>query len=55
MITITIVVGRPHCDALSGVKLNVNEPGTVVVMVAGLQVPVMPLIEVVGNAGGTEF
>jgi len=55
VIMITIVVGSPHCEALFGVKVYVLGPVTVVVMTAGLQVPVIPSIEVFGKAGGVEF
>ena len=48
-------VATPHCDGLSGVKLKVNVPAVVVLMTAGLQVPVIPLFETFGNAGGAEF
>jgi len=55
VMVITIVVGRPHCVGSFGVNVYVVGPVTVVVIVAGPQVPVMPLVEVPGNAGGTEF
>ena len=48
------VVATPHCPA-SGVNVYVVAPSADVVMVAGLQVPVMPLLEVAGNAGATLF
>lgn len=43
-----------HCPA-AGVKVYVEVPVTVVLMVAGLQVPVMPLFDVAGNTGATAF
>ena len=36
-------------------NVNVNVPAVVVLMVAGLQVPVMPFNEVPGSAGAAEF
>ena len=43
-----------HCPA-EGVKVYVVVPGVNVLIVAGLQVPVIPLVEVVGSAGGVLF
>jgi hypothetical protein len=43
-----------HCPA-DGVKVYVVVPAVAVLMVAGLQVPVMPLLEVVGNTGAVLF
>ena len=40
---------------VSGVKIKVNVPATEVLMVSGTHVPVIPLIEVSGNAGGVVF
>ena len=39
----------------AGVKVYVVVPGVAVLIVAGLQIPVMPFAEVVGRAGGVEF
>jgi len=48
-VTVTsIVTAVAHCPA-SGVKVYV--PLTVLLTTAGVQVPVMPLIDVVGNTG----
>ena len=38
-----------------GVKVYVVVPGVAVFIVAGLHVPVMPLLDVVGNAGAILF
>ena len=43
-----------HCPA-AGVNVYVVGPAVAVLMVAGLQVPVIPLLDVVGNAGALEF
>ena len=43
-----------HCPA-EGVKVYVVVPGVNVLIVAGLHVPVIPLVEVVGSAGGVLF
>jgi hypothetical protein len=43
-----------HCPA-SGVKVYVVTPNADVLITAGLQLPVMPSVEVVGNAGATLF
>lgn len=52
--TVTVnVYGTPHCAALLGVKVYV--PLAVLLTVAGLHVPVIPLVDVPGNgliAGG---
>jgi hypothetical protein len=46
--TVTVnVAGVPHCDGLSGVK--VYTPLEVLLTVDGLHVPVMPLVDVLGN------
>ena len=47
---ISIVVVVPHWLA-SGVKVYVVVPNAVVLIVAGLQLPVIRLLEVVGNTG----
>ena len=51
-ITMFIVVVVPHWPA-DGVKVWVVVPTVAVLIVAGLQVPVTPLVDVVGNAGAT--
>ena len=38
-----------------GVNVYVVVPGVAVLIVAGLHVPVIPLVEVVGSAGAVEF
>ena len=48
------VTGWAHCPAL-GVKVVEKLPGTAVLMVAGFQVPLMPLLEVEGSDWGVEF
>ena len=45
---ILIVTGKPHCPA-AGVKVYV--PLAVLLIVAGLHVPVIPFVEVAGNRG----
>ena len=50
----SIVVALPHWPAL-GVNVYVVVPMLVVLMVAGLHVPVMPLFDVVGKAGAAAF
>ena len=50
---ISIVAGVAHRSV--GVKVYVIVPVFAVLIAAGLQVPVKPLIEVVGNAGGVLF
>ena len=52
LITTSIVTVVAHCPA-SGVKVYV--PLAVVLMVAGLHVPVILLFDVVGSDGGVEF
>ena len=52
--TISIVVTAPHCPAF-GVKVYVVVPIADVFITAGLQVPVIPLFDVVGNAGAVAF
>jgi hypothetical protein len=54
-ITTSKVVGIAHCDGSLGVKLNVNVPAAVVLIEAGLHVPVIPLVDVPGNAGAVLF
>jgi hypothetical protein len=41
-----------HCPAF-GVNVYVVVPAVIVLMVAGLHVPVMPLFDVEGNSGAT--
>ena len=43
-----------HCPA-DGVKVYVAVPAVLVLIVAGLHVPVIPLVEVMGSVGGAEF
>jgi hypothetical protein len=43
-----------HCPA-SGVKVYVVVPAVAVLMVAGLHVPVIPLLDVVGRTGAVLF
>ena len=50
VMVISIVVVVPHWLA-SGVKVYVVVPNAVVLIVAGLQLPVIRLLEVVGNTG----
>ena len=52
--TILIVAVVPHCPA-AGVNVYVVVPTVAVFIVAGFHVPVILLLEVVGNAGGVEF
>ena len=54
-IVISIVVGIPHCDGLSGVKVYVVVPALAVLIVEGLHVPVIPLSEVVDKVGAAVF
>ena len=54
VITISIVVVDAPCPAV-GVKVYVVVPMVAVLTVAGLQVPLKLLVEVVGNAGGVAF
>jgi len=49
-----MVTGDPHCPT-DGVNVYVVVPATVVLIDAGLQVPVTPSREVAGNNGATEF
>jgi hypothetical protein len=49
-----IDVGIPHAPEF-GVKVCVVVPITAVLMVAGFQVPVTPLFDVVGNTGAVLF
>ena len=53
-ITISIVNTEAHCPA-SGVNVYVVVPITDVLTVAGLQVPVIPLFDVVAKIGAVEF
>ena len=48
------VVVVAHCP-LPGVNVYTVVPTFVVLIVAGLHVPVIPLLDVVGNAGAPEF
>ena len=54
LITMSIVVTAPHCPVF-GVNVYVVVPIVDVFMTAGVQVPVIPLLEVVGNAGAVAF
>ena len=54
VITISIVTAVAHCPA-SGVNVYVVVPTEAVLIVAGFHVPVMPLVEVEGNAGAVPF
>ncbi len=47
------VTTAAHCPA-DGVNVYVFVPGSEVLIVAGFQVPVMPLVDVAGNAGAVE-
>ena len=53
-VTSIVVVAVAHWPA-SGVKVYVVVPGVDVLITAGLQVPLMLLFDVNGNAGATEF
>ena len=53
-IVTSIVAGTAHCPA-SGVNVYVVVPITDVLIVTGFQVPVMPLLEVVGKPGAVAF
>ena len=44
----------PHWPAF-GVNVYIVVPAVEVLIIAGFHVPVMPLVEVNGNAGGIEF
>jgi len=48
------VAVEAHCPA-DGVKVYVVVAGVLVLIVAGLHVPVIPLVEVIGKVGGAEF
>ena len=52
--TMLIVVVVPHCP-VAGVKVYVVVPTVAVLMVAGLQVPVILLFDEVGSVGATLF
>ena len=54
LITMFMAVITPHCPAL-GVKVYVVVPITDVLMVAGLHVPVIPLLDVAGSEGAVLF
>ena len=54
VITTSMVVTLPHWPAL-GVKVYVVVPMVAVLMTAGFHVPVMPLVDVAGNAGAVAF
>jgi hypothetical protein len=54
VITTSIVATDAHCPA-SGVKVYVVVPLAEVFITAGLHVPVIPLLEVAGNAGAVLF
>ena len=51
---ILTVVLKAHWDE-SGIKTEVIVPGTEVLIVAGIQEPIIPFIEFEGNNGGFEF
>jgi hypothetical protein len=53
IVTLNVVV-IAHCPP-AGVNVYVVVPGVVVLIVAGLQVPVTPLLDVVGNVGAVLF
>ncbi|CAM4441155.1 hypothetical protein FLTE109939_13310 [Flavobacterium terrigena] len=53
-IVIFIVVPTPHCPGL-GVNVYVVIPAVLVLIVAGLQIPVMLLFEVANNVGAVAF
>ena len=52
--TMVNVASIAHCPA-DGVNVYVVVPAVAVLMVAGLHVPVMPFVEVAGNAGAVLF
>ena len=54
LIVISMEAADPHCPA-AGVKVYVVGPSVEVLITAGLQVPVIPLLEVVGSTGAVEF
>ena len=49
-----IVSATAHCPE-SGVKMKAAEPAMAVLIVAGVHVPLIPLVEVSGNAGAMLF
>ena len=51
MLSVVVVA---HCP-LSGVNVYVVVPAALVLIVAGLHVPVIPLLDVAGNAGAVLF
>jgi hypothetical protein len=51
---IPILNSGAHCPPF-GTKVYSDIPATVVETVAGLQVPVIPLVEAVGKTGAVEF
>ena len=53
IVTLNVAVVA-HCPA-AGVNVYVVVPAVAVLIVAGFHVPVMPLVDVVGNAGALEF
>lgn len=54
-VTTTVMVAEvPHCPA-AGVKVCVVDPTTAMFIVAGLQVPVTPFVDVAGRVGATPF
>ena len=55
MIVTSNVDGIAHCDGSFGVNVKVNVPAAVVVIADGLHEPVMPLLDVPGNAGAALF
>jgi hypothetical protein len=54
VMVISIVVVEAHCPAF-GVKVYVVVPVLAVLIVAGFQVPVIPLLEVAANVGAIAF
>jgi hypothetical protein len=53
IVTVKVAVVA-HCPA-AGVKVYVVVPGVVVLIVAGLHVPLMPLFDVAGSVGAVAF
>ena len=49
---VTVMVVRVPHEPLAGVKVYAVVPAFAVLMTAGLQVPLIPLMEVVGKAAG---
>ena len=49
-----MVIVLPHWPAV-GVKVYVWVPIVAVLIVAGLQIPVIPFVEVIGSAGAVLF